>query len=170
MLRAYIKDLRSGDVILNQTFGLIVLNKKTGRTGNEYYEVILSDRTGQIDAKIWANSFNACEIDECSEGCVVEIVGKLDEFNGKPQLIIEKLKVVTDYDPADFLFDGNRNKDECWNFLMSEVDSLEDTEVKDLIKSILANEEFTKKFKVTTAAEYVHHDYVGGLLEHVTKC
>ena len=166
MLRAYIKDLKVGDVVLNQQFGVLSFAKKLGRTGNEYYEVILSDKSGHIDAKIWANSFNYCDLN-INEGGVVEITGKVDSFNDKPQLIIEKLTEVKTFDPADFLYSGTRNKEEIWNYLINEVNSLEDAEIKNITLKILNNDEIQNSYKKATAAEYVHHDFVGGLLEHV---
>lgn len=44
---------------------------------------------------------------------------------------------------------------------------LEDKEVKDLIKDIFSDSDLKEKFKTAPAAELVHHDYVGGVLEHV---
>ena len=167
MLKSYIKDLRNGDVVLNQQFGLIFCAKKLGRMGNEYYEVILGDKTGQIDAKIWANSFCNCDFPKCKEGDVVEITGKVDSFNEKPQLIIEKMTYVKDYDPADFLYAGTMDKKKLWKYLMDEVNNLDDADIKNLILKIFSDEEFTKAYKNAVAGEMLHHDFIGGLLEHV---
>lgn len=164
--RVYIKDLKVGDVLLKHKFAIKDISLKKGKTGSNYYTVVLSDKTGSVGAKIWSNSFAECDLSKAKSGSVVEVNGKVDSFNNKAQIIIEKMSVCSDYNADDFIPTGDRDLNKIYNELISEVKSLDDEEVKQMILSVFSNDEFTKKYKEVPAAEVVHQDYVGGLLEH----
>ena len=165
MRKVYIKDLKVSDVLLSHNFAVKEFTKKKGKTGKEYFNVTLSDKTGQVNAKVWGTNFN--EVDQNAKaGDVVSVTGRVDEFLEKPQVIIEKMKIVKDFDPADFLVKGERDQDEIWKEIQDEVSDLKDKAIKDLINKIFSDEKFVKKYKEVPAAEIVHQDYIGGLLEH----
>ncbi|PIR43674.1 hypothetical protein COV24_01295 [candidate division WWE3 bacterium CG10_big_fil_rev_8_21_14_0_10_32_10] len=167
MNKLYIKDLKVGDVLVNHKFAIKDFAKKVGKTNNEYYTVVLSDKTGFIDAKIWSNSFAECSVDQIKIGNVVNVTGKIDEYNSTPQIILEKMIITEEYNAGDFLSEGTRDANEIFNSILETVDLLEDTDIKNLILDIFKNEDLLKKYKQVPAGEFVHHSFVGGLLEHV---
>ncbi|MBP7859458.1 hypothetical protein KA001_00660, partial [Patescibacteria group bacterium] len=166
MIKLFIKDIKAGDVLLNHKFALRTFTKKFGKVGNEFYAVDFSDKTGGVQGKIWQNNFANCNFTDCKIGDVVEITGKVDSFNDKLQIIVEKLNKTTNFDPADFVNEGKRNLEELWNYILSEVNSLEDTEIKNVILKIFDDATIVPILKKVPAAETVHHNFVGGLLEH----
>lgn len=165
MRKVFIKDLKVSDVLLNHNFAVKEFTKKKGKTGKDYFNVVLADKTGQVSAKVWGTNFN--EVDQnVKVGDVVSVTGRVDEFLEKPQVIIEKMAIIKDFDPSDFLVKGERDQDQIWKEVLDEVNGLDDKDIKDLITKIFSDEKFVKKYKEVPAAELVHQDYVGGLLEH----
>jgi 3'-5' exoribonuclease len=165
MRKVFIKDLRVSDVLLNHKLAVKEIAKKKGKTGNEYLNIVFSDKTGQINAKAWSNAF--ADIDQSlSAGDVANVTARVDEFNGKPQIIVEKMSKADNFDPSDFLQKGERDADKIWQEIINEVNNLQDEEIKNLILNIFSDESFVKKYKEVPAAELVHQDYVGGLVEH----
>ena len=49
----YIQDLNEGDTIINEVY--LCKSKQTlvTRNGKKYISIVLQDRTGTVDAKIW---------------------------------------------------------------------------------------------------------------------
>lgn len=166
MRKVYIKDLKVSDVLLNHNFAVKEFTKKKGKTGKEYFNVVLADKTGQVSAKVWGTNFN--DVDQnVKTGDVVSVTGRVDEFLEKPQVIIEKLVLVKDFDPSDFLLTGGRDLDEIWSYIQDKTSSLDDTDIKKAISKVFEDKKIVSLYKQVPAGEIVHHNYVGGLLEHV---
>lgn len=168
-MKLYIKDFKVADVLVDHSLAIKSLEKKVSKNNKEYYNVILSDKTGQIDAKIWSDYFSSCSLNEVKPGNVVKITGKVDSFNSTPQLIIEKMQIVKDYNPSDFLNSTDQDVEDLFKYIMDTIESLEDTEIKTVAKSILEDTAILKAYKQVPAGEYVHHNYVGGLVTHVVE-
>jgi 3'-5' exoribonuclease len=56
-----------------------------------------------------------------------------------------------------------------WQKLESYINGIADTEIKAMLKTIFADSEINRRFKTFPAAEFVHHSFRGGLLEHVVE-
>lgn len=88
-----IKDLKAGTFLNHQTFGLLSVQTKTTRQGKQYKDLILSDTSGQIKAKIWSEFVPLCQLEQ---GRVVSIKGKVGEYQGNPEITIESSQIVED--------------------------------------------------------------------------
>ena len=76
------------------------------------------------------------------------------------------------YNPSDYLPISSKDIPTMYQELLNLIDSMENVYLKKLLYSFFKNEEFTKRFQNHSAAKSVHHNFVGGLLEHtlgVTK-
>lgn len=143
------------------------------KNGKQYENVILQDKTGTIDAKIWET--NSPGIQEFEALDYVQVVGDVTSFNGTLQVSIKQLYKASEgeYEPADYLPISNKNIDEMYEELVGYINSIGNPYLKALLERIFVEDgEFAKIFKFSSAAKSVHHGFVGGLLEHtlsVTK-
>ncbi|MCR5704251.1 MAG: HD domain-containing protein [Eubacterium sp.] len=143
------------------------------KTGKEYENVILQDKTGSLDAKIWDPG--SMGIDDFEALDYVEVGGDISMYNGQLQMSIKRARKVaeTDVNPADYLPCTDQNMDEMMADLLKFVVSVENPYYKQLLTSLFVdNKEFAQAFKKHSAAKSVHHGFIGGLLEHtlsVTK-
>lgn len=161
----YINTLREGDCVSE-----IYLCKKKQRmltkNGKAYENLMLQDKTGQVNAKIW--DINSGAIEDFDELDYVYVVGDVTIFQGANQLTIRRARRVEEgeYDPADYLPITDKNIDEMYAELLRYIEGLENPYLKELAEAFFKQESFEKKFKGHSAAKSVHHGYVGGLLEH----
>ncbi|MBO7387702.1 MAG: HD domain-containing protein, partial [Lachnospiraceae bacterium] len=168
----YIKDFHDGDRI-NDIYLCKHRQSAVTKTGKPYDNVILQDKTGAIDAKIWEP--NSAGIEDFDVLDYVDITGEVSVFNGALQLSIKRVRKCREgeYDPREYLPVSKYPIDEMFDQLLSLVDSIENEYLKKLLnKFFREDEDFIKKFKNSSAAKSVHHGFVGGLLEHtlsVTK-
>ena len=143
------------------------------KTGKEYENVILQDKTGSLDAKIWDP--HSMGIDEFDALDYVEVNGDVTVFNGQTQLSIKRARKIseTDVDPTNYLPCTNKNIDEMMMELTKFIAGVNNPYYKQVLtKLFIDNTEFAEAFKKHSAAKSVHHGFIGGLLQHtlgVTK-
>lgn len=162
----YIETLREGEKL-----GDIYLCKSRQsaltKSGKAYENVILQDKTGTLDAKIWdpgspgIGDFDALDY--------VYVVGDVISFQGSLQLSIKRATRADEgeYDPSDYLPMSRKNIDEMYQELMKYMKKIKNPFLLKLAESFFVeNEAFIRLFKNHSAAKSVHHGFVGGLLEH----
>ncbi|MDO4343615.1 MAG: HD domain-containing protein [Eubacteriales bacterium] len=162
----YIEALKEGDRV-----GDIYLCKykqaAVTKNGKTYENVILQDKTGTIDAKIWDPNSNG--IGEFEVLDYVDVVGDVSNFQGTLQLSIKRARRAAEgeYDPQDYLPVSEKNLDDMYRELQDVLKTVENVYLAQLIDMYFGNNEaFEKAFKFHSAAKAVHHSFVGGLLEH----
>lgn len=137
------------------------------RAGKEYENVILSDKTGSIDTKIWdPNSF---AIKEFGASDFVAVSGTVSLYNGKLQFKLDSARIAEEgeYNTSDYMASSRFDIDEMTNEFFEMIGSIKNKYLKELLENIFINDEaFFNIFKKASAAKSVHHGYVGGLLEH----
>lgn len=168
----YIKDLKEGD----RLFDIYLCKHKQSavtKNGKPYESVILQDKTGTIDAKVWEP--NNPGIGEYDTLDYIEVYGDVTNFQGALQVSVKRIRVCAEgeYNPADYLPVSSKNIDVMYGELLDLIKSIKNTYLRQLLESFFVKDEaFIKTFKNSSAAKTVHHGFVGGLLEHtlgVTK-
>ncbi len=161
----YIESFREGDRI-REVFLVKSRSTAVSKNGKPYDNVVLQDKTGTLDAKIWDLSNSG--IEEFEKFDYVEISGEITSFQGNLQCKIERARKVGEgeYDPADYIPVSSRDINEMFAELMALVDTIKEPHLHQLLHNIFDNETLAKKFKRHSAAKSVHHGYSGGLLEH----
>lgn len=162
----FIENLREGERV-----GDIYLCKfkqaAVTKNGKAYENVILQDKTGTIDAKIWDP--NSAGIGEFEALDYVDVVGDVNSFQGALQMSIKRIRRADEgeYDPKDYLPVSSRDIEEMYAELLSYEESLQNPFLRKLADSFFVeNQNFVRAFKNHSAAKSVHHGFVGGLLEH----
>lgn len=167
----YIESLREGERI-----GEVYLckHKQSALTkaGKPYESLILQDKTGTLDGKIW--DVNSSGIEEFDALDYIYVVGDVTSFQGTLQLNVKRVRKMKEgeYEPSDYLPVSEKDIGKMYQELLAYVNSLGNPWLKKLAQSFFMDGEFAKRFQFHSAAKSVHHGYVGGLLEHslsVTK-
>lgn len=162
----FIETLKDGDRISDI---YLCKNKAmaTTKTGREYESVILQDKTGCLDGKIWDPS--SMGIGEYEALDYVEVNGLVTSYNGALQLKIERLRRVGEgeYDPANYMPVSRFSIDDMYNELLGYIKGINNGYIKKLLESFFVEDkEFIAIFKKRSAAKSIHHGFMGGLLEH----
>lgn len=162
----YIEALREGE----RVSGIYLCkSRQTALTkaGKTYENVILQDKTGTVDAKIWDPNSRGIEAFEGLD--YVDIMADVTSFQGQLQLNVKRVRKAQEgeYNPSDYLPVSGKDIEEMYAELLGFVDRVEDPCLSQLLKGIFVNDQkFVKAFKFSSAAKSVHHGFVGGLLEH----
>lgn len=168
----YIESFREGERIS----GIYLCKNRQSaltKTGKAYENVILQDKTGTADAKIWDP--NSQGIDDFANLDYVDIVADVTSFQGQMQLNIKRARKAREgeYNPVDYLPVSSKDINEMYQELLGFVAKVKNPYLSQLLKSLFVEDkDFVKAFKFSSAAKTVHHGFVGGLLEHtlsVTK-
>lgn len=141
-----------------------------GRGGDLFISLSLQDRTGLVRGRIFNEA--ARLRDEFDTGDFVKVQGRTDLFNGRVQLLIEKIRRVNpDQDKEqgfreeDCVLCAPRPVDEMWSELMQLIQHVRDPFVRELLQRITT--QHAEKLRIWPAAQTVHHAYRSGFLEHI---
>ncbi len=168
-MKIFVKDLKEGNSVTDEVFSIEEIQQHKTRNQNLYYRLVLQDRSGEIAAKIWQDNFDNCDIRNLNPGDVVKVSGDISRYNGKLQFIIKKLNKTEDYDITDLLQASDKNLNVMYKRIQEEITKLKNKNLKLLLNNIFKDETFVKRYKRTPAAEKVHHDFIGGLMEHTLE-
>jgi 3'-5' exoribonuclease len=168
----FIKDLHDGDRV-SDIYLCKQKNSAVTKNGKAYENVILQDKTGTIDAKIWdPNSAGIVDFDALD---YVEVYGDVTSFNGALQVSIKRTRIAQpgEYTASNYLPTSRYDIEEMYGEVLKFVQSIQNEYLKKVLQAFFVeDEEFVSLFKKASAAKSVHHGFIGGLLEHtlsVTK-
>lgn len=162
----YINTLHEGETIRNI---YLCKGKRSAETrnGKPYDNLILQDKTGTLDGKIWdPNSSGIADYDEKD---FIEVFGDVISYNGNLQLNIRQLRVAREeeYTPADFMPTSEKSVEGMYAELMKYGAQVGNPYLQKIIQYyFVENEAFIRRFQGHSAAKSVHHGFAGGLLEH----
>ena len=162
----FIEALREGERI-NDVYLCKYKQSAVTKNGKPYENVILQDKTGTIDAKIWEP--NSMGIDDFDMMDYVAVVGDVSSFQGALQVSIKRVRKVREgeYDPANYLPVSEYDIEDMYKQLLTFVNGIKNPYLSKIAKHFFVDDtEFVKQFKFSSAAKSVHHGFVGGLLEH----
>lgn len=162
----YIKDYKDGDRVFDIYFCKFKSSAVT-KNGKNYDNVILQDKTGTLDAKIWdPNNVGIADFEAMD---YIEVYGDVTSFNGALQVNVKRVRRCSaeEYDERDYMPVSKKNNDEMYAQLMAYIESIENTYLKALLKKFFVEDKiFVQSFRKSSAAKTVHHGFIGGLLEH----
>ena len=165
----FIKEYSDGD----RVFDIYLCKHKVSavtKNGKPYDSVILQDKTGTMDAKIWdPNSAGIADFDALD---YIEVYGEITSFQGALQVNVKRIRKCQEgeYNPADYLPVSKFDIEEMYTELLQHITGVENPYLKQLLEEFFVkDEQFRKIFKQSSAAKTVHHGFVGGLLQH-TLC
>lgn len=172
MKSIYISNLKKGDSV-NDTFAVFSKGsiKPYKNKPGTWFSFTASDKTGQINAKFWGTDDYSTEqkFNSFSPGDIVTITGTITEYNGESEINIDQIIKVSDdsYDLSDFLKTTSKDIPQMITKLQNIISSIQNPHIKILLESFTSDDDFMKKYSQAPAGRMWHHDFVGGLLEHV---
>ena len=137
------------------------------KNGKEYGSLVLQDKTGTVDAKIW--ELSSPGINEFSALDYVYVDADVTLFQNSHQLNVRRIRRASEgeYVEADYLPVSKKNIDKMYEELLGFIASVKNPHLNQLLsKFFVESPAFAKAFKFHSAAKSVHHGFVGGLLEH----
>ncbi len=140
-------------------------DRKVTAKGMPYLDLNLSDKTGEINAKLWDYHEEVQGVFE--PGTIVKIRGTVAPYNGVDQLRIEKIRkaIPADgVDPSDFVPSSDVSGEQLFSELMLIAEDFENAEIKKIVIAIY--NEYKEKLVFWPAAFRLHHAIRGGLLYH----
>ena len=139
--------------------------RKLNKNGEPYLDMVLSDRSGEINAKLWKYDENLHGIYEVNT--LVKVQGIITKFNDADQLRIDRIRKVNEADDVsieDYVTSAVYSGEMMFNELICIADAFADEELKAIVKTIL--NENKEKLLYYPAAFKLHHAMRSGLLQH----
>jgi 3'-5' exoribonuclease len=168
----FVADLRAG-VPLKQFFLVRRLEKRRTKDGKPFLSLVLGDKSGAMKARVWEETLRKCPqpVAECD---FVGITGQVEAFQGDLQInvtyieSVEKIREragdLQEFDPEALILATGYNREDLWRELRELAETRINPPLRTLVLAILTK--YHVEFMSWPGAEFVHHAYVGGLLEH----
>jgi 3'-5' exoribonuclease len=167
MKSPYVNEIGPNQII-HTSFLVASKEIRQKKGGSEFYlSLLLADRTGELDAKMWDNTADV--LDAFDRDDFVKVKGLVQIFHNRPQLTIHKLRRMDDseIDAVDYFPCTKRDPEQMWSELRAMVAGMSNRHLKALVDAVLDDPEIAPRFKRAPAAKTIHHAFLGGLLEHV---
>jgi len=134
--------------------------------GDLYMAMFLCDKTGQLNARMWQATETVYKA--LPKPGFVRVQGRSELYQNNLQIVVNTISVI---DPAkvridDFLARTTKDVDQMFEELKKLVGRIKNQQLRALAGEFLADDELMKKFCTAPGGVKLHHDYIGGLLEH----
>jgi 3'-5' exoribonuclease len=155
--------------VITSSFVVVSKQAKPKKSGELYLALIVGDRTGHMEAKMWDNV--ADHIDCFEQDDFIKARGLINKFNGRFQLTLHKIRSLQDGEIEfdDYLPRTTKDTGVLWRTLAEFVESFRDPHLKALIQAFMADPQIESAYKNAPAAKSLHHAFLGGLLDHVVS-
>ncbi len=141
-------------------------NKKTSSKGDEYLDMTLADKSGDINAKLW--SYVPAVHGEYEPGDIVKVRGTISQYNGADQLRIDKIRHATPGDQVDtneLVKSADYSGEAMFSELIGIAENFKDEDIKRIVLTLLKENKEALLF--WPAAFKLHHAIRSGLMMHV---
>ncbi|MEK6704944.1 MAG: HD domain-containing protein [Bdellovibrionota bacterium] len=165
----FLKDLKEKDSVAS-SFLIKFSAVAVGKSGKPYMNLILTDKSGDLEARLWENVQQ--HMGQAVRGSYTWVEGRCQVYQGRRQVVIEKLQLLREdeVDPKDYEVEGSVNCEELYDKLLQYVSSMTDPFYKALSEATLRNDaDVSLRLRKAPAAKSVHHAYKSGLLEHLVS-
>jgi len=166
MKPSFANDLQPNQQIISI---FLVQNKdiRQKKGGDPYLSLLLCDKTGEVDAKMWDNVAEVMDTFERDD--FIRVKGQVLLHQNRLQVNIHKLQRVPEAEVnlADYFPASDRNPEEMFTELRGLLAGMANPHLKALVDVMLDDPEIARRYKLAPAAKTVHHAYLSGLLEHV---
>jgi 3'-5' exoribonuclease len=164
-MKTYINEIKENDHV-DSLF--LVKEKSSGitKTGNAYLKLKLMDRSGEIEGRIWTSVETFADSFEKDD--FVQVLGKTSSFQEHLQLNITHIQRVGEEEIlfSDFFPMAEKDIEEMFRSLLEISQQIKNPHLSQLLQLFWEDESFIKLFKMAPASKWLHHNYLGGLLEH----
>ncbi len=162
---SFINEIGDGDRV-KAVFLVSERRLLTARNGKPYGKIILSDKTGDILGMVWDEAQEQVSI--IAPGDVVGVRASAESYENRLQLRIEKITKLSDQevDITSLVPSASRDITSMVDEFELACNSIKNSHLRLLIERIFARPGVREGFMKAPAAKGIHHNYIGGLLEH----
>jgi 3'-5' exoribonuclease len=162
-----VRELSDGDAV-SGTFAIRERELRQRRDGGEWLRLVISDRTGSMEAVAWDG------VGECFEsarpGTVVKLRGRFGVHpKYGPKVTIEELRPARDgeYDPGEIAEGPPVSAERLESDLRELIATVQSPHLRQLLDRIFGDRSpIWARFRKAPAAKYYHQAYRHGLLDH----
>ena len=138
--------------------------QRASANGKNYLDMTLADKSGSINAKMWDGT-----VQPPLAGSIVKVRATGNEFNGRMQLRVEKIRAAESRDAVDMstlIPCAPRDPKEMLDEVVRAADHIADPDLRKITCELL--DRAGDKLLTFPAAKQMHHAERGGLLHHTT--
>ncbi len=144
---------------------------KVGANKKQYFDVLLGDKSGEVNSKKWDIAESELPmLSAMKEGDIIKVRAQVTDWQGQTQLRIGRIRPANEADGldiSDYIKAAPEPSEEMFDFIYNTADAMEDSDLRRLCTSILA--ENKERLMYYPAAARNHHAEYGGLLYHVKR-
>ncbi|MBC7466413.1 MAG: HD family phosphohydrolase, partial [Bdellovibrio sp.] len=129
-----IRSMKDKDPIQDRPFLVKDKVKGMGKNGKPFLSLLIGDKSGHIDARVWDR------VDELSElfetGDIITIKGQVQVYLNRKQVIVHRIEKPNqdDFTKADFMIEGKKiDVHAYYSELIQIVNSLKSSAIKQII-------------------------------------
>ena len=165
MAHKFINEVGPGETIDDVYMVSEPILRSTTR-GDLYIAMFLSDRSGQLNGRMWQASEAVYQ--SLPKPGFVHIQGRSELYANKLQIVVNNISVVDAKGVSleDFLARTDKDTGQMFGEVKEIVGRIKNPQLKTLVGEFLADSELMEKFCNAPGAMRIHHNYLGGLLEH----
>lgn len=166
----FVKEIREGEQVKDL---FLVSNKAVllSNSGKPYINLSLRDRTGQVECRVWDRAEEIAKRFERDD--IVEATGSAIQYQGRVQLKVHDVRKVDEgADLSEFLPVTRKGIEPLWAELQAIVGNVGDPDLSRLLRRVFPDPpetETARCFQQAPGGKTMHHDYIGGLLEHTVS-
>ncbi|MCB9072955.1 MAG: HD domain-containing protein [Bdellovibrionaceae bacterium] len=136
------------------------------KRGKSYVSFLLSDSSGDVDAKIWDNADSLEGLFQ--SGDIILVKGAVQMYQNRKQFVVHKVERFDGgVDLRDYVKSTNQDPEDIYRDLIVIVEEFKNEPLKQLILDTLSDPTIKPLLMVAPAAKTIHHAKIGGLLEHI---
>jgi 3'-5' exoribonuclease len=165
MAHKFINEIEPGQTVDDVYMVREPILRSTTR-GDLYIAMFLCDRTGQLNGRMW-QATEAVYTSLPKPG-FVHIQGRSELYQNNLQIIVNNISIVDagKVRVEDFLARTDKDTKQMFEEVKKVVAGIKHSQLKALAEEFLADTELMGKFCTAPGGMQVHHNYLGGLLEH----
>jgi len=165
MAHKFIAEIGPGELINDIYLVREPVLRSTTR-GDLYIAMFLCDRTGQLNGRMWQATEEVYKA--LPKPGFVHIQGRSELYQNNLQIIINNISIVDSSKVSldDFLARTDKDTEKMFDEVTKIVERVKNPQLKALVNEFLADKELMEKFCNVPGGIKLHHDYLGGLLEH----
>lgn len=136
--------------------------------GKPFLTVILQDKTGDIEAKLWDVSSEDEETYAAEK--IVKVAGEVMNYRGRNQLKVRNIRPAQPQDGvrvSDFLEVAPLSREEMVEYITQSIFEMKNSNIQRLTRHLL--NKYQSEFLEYPAATKNHHEFVSGLAYHVVS-
>lgn len=161
MKKIFVKELEKGE--FEDVFIVNRIKKKERKDGGFFYELYISDKTGEMKGYIFDN---IAEFEQILKEGVYQVKGEARELYGEIVFTLKEIKKAENVKLKDLFPSSPREIDKMVNNLENIIADIQNLYLKKLLDYFFNDPQIRKDFIDAPAAKKMHHAYIGGLLEH----